>query len=112
MDALASYLMDRVPDGMNYSDAAQLCLRLYCTVDGVPKQLLPLSKEVLGDAFAKLGHSGWVRYEGADSPEIADRGHWVEVIAAILKKGPDFVDMARGEVLARHVGFLSENVAS
>jgi hypothetical protein len=61
MDDLASYLMTRLPDGLSYDDAAQLCLRLYCTVDGVPQRLLPLSKEVLGDTFGKLAGAGWVR---------------------------------------------------
>ncbi len=112
MSDLASYLMARVPNGMSYPDAAQLCLRLYCTVDGVPMQLLPLSKEVLGDAFARLDHAGWVRDDGTGAHEVMDRGHWVEVIAAIFKNGPDVVDMARGEVLAHQVGFVSEKGAA
>ena len=29
MHALASYLVARMPEGMRYSDAVQLCLRLY-----------------------------------------------------------------------------------
>jgi hypothetical protein len=98
---------------VSYADAAQLCLRLYCVVDGVPKNLLPLSKEILGDAFAELASAGWVRdvksYSavrfGANNHQITDRGHWIEVMAAIFKTGPDVVDMVRGEELARQVGF-------
>jgi hypothetical protein len=115
MHDLASYLIARVPDGMSYADATQFCLRLYCTVAGVPEQLLPLSREVLGDAFAKLASVGWVRddklyhsFYGANLRKVTDRGHWVEVMAAIFKKGPDVVDMARWEALGRHVGFFNE----
>ncbi len=114
MDNLASYLKVRVPEGMSYPDAVQLCLRLYGTVEGVPKQLLPLTKEVLGDAFAELASAGWVQRDklcyaplyGASFHQVTDRGHWVEVIASIFKKGPEVVDLDRGEVLARQVGFI------
>ncbi len=58
MNALASYLMQVLPGGMAYPDAAQLCLRLYSTVDGVPDRLLPLGKNELGDAFAELSSAG------------------------------------------------------
>ena len=78
--------MARMPNGMSYSDAAQLCLRLYCTVDGVPEQLRPLSREILGDAFAKLANAGWVRDAGANVHQFTERGHWVQVIAAIFNK--------------------------
>jgi len=115
MHDLASYLIARVPDGMSYADATQLCLRLYCTVDGVPVQLLPLNKEVLGDAVARLASVGWVgddklyySPDGANFHQVTDRGHWIEVMAAIFKKGPDVVDMARWEALERQVGFVNE----
>ena len=116
MDDLASYLEARVPEGISYPDAVQLCLRLYCTVDGVPDQLLPLSKETLGDAFARLANAGWVQEDktghsvlyGARLHQVTDRGHWIEVIAAIFKQGPDVVDMERGEALARQVGFIRQ----
>jgi hypothetical protein len=115
MDNLASYLKVRVPEGMSYPDAAQLCLRLYGTVDGVPEQLLPLTKEALGDAFAELASAGWVKQDklwyaslfGANFHQVTDRGHWVEVIASIFKKGPEVVDHDLGEVLARQVGFIN-----
>jgi hypothetical protein len=94
-----------VPEGLAYPDAVQLCLRLYCTVDGVPSQLLPLSKEALGSAFATLGKAGWV--QGGPQPhEIPDPSHWIGVMLAALK-GPH-PDMQRGEVLARQVGFVAK----
>jgi hypothetical protein len=108
MNDLASYLMAQMPNGMSYSDATQLCLHLYCTVDGVPERLLPLTKEILGDAFAKLAYVGWVRDYSADFQRIKNRSHWVAVLAATFKNGPDVVDMPRGEALARQVGFVKE----
>src|SRR5262252_675507 len=109
MQTLASYLIHRMPTGMLYRDAAQLCIRLYITVEGVPKTLLPLTKPKLGDAFAELAAAGWVREEGvpyaflygAQHHEMTDRGHWVEVVASVLKKGPDAFDCERAEELAR-----------
>jgi hypothetical protein len=116
MDTLAAYLMQRVPEGMNYPDAAQLCLRLYITVEGVPKHLLPLPKERLGDAFAELAVAGWVRDQdsphrfryGANFHAVTDRGHWVEVIASIFKEGAEVVDSPHGEELARAAGFAKD----
>jgi len=101
---------------MRYRDAAQLCIRFYITVDGVPEPLLPLTKPKLGDAFAELAAAGWVVEErvtyaslyGAQHHEITDRGHWVEVIASVLKKGPEVFDPERAEELARQVGFVTE----
>ena len=115
MSSLAAYLKSRVPDGMDYRCSAQLCLRLYCTVNGVPNELLPLTKEALGDVFAALARDGWVHEDeliysvilGAHLHEVTDRGHWVEVIGSIFKKGPGVIDMDLGARLARQVGFVS-----
>lgn len=51
----------------------ELCLRLYSTVDGVPEHLLPLNKEILGDAFAKLASARWGQL---NVPEQTDTLHW------------------------------------
>ena len=104
-----------MPAGMLYRDAAQLCIRLYVTVDGVPESLLPLTEPKIGDAFAQLAATGWVRDEGlshaslfgAQPHEITDRGHWVEVMVSPVKKGPDVFDTERAEELARQVGFAN-----
>jgi hypothetical protein len=91
---------------MIHSDALQLCLRLYCTVDGVPKCLLPLRRETLSEAFSQLSRSGWVR--GGDGDEVTTPGHWLAAIGAIFKNGTDVVDMERGQELAGRVGFVPE----
>jgi hypothetical protein len=99
---------------MSYRDAAQLCMHLFITVDGVPKSLLPLTKIKLADAFAELTSAGWVKRDeldiyaglfGASFHEVTDRGHWVEIIASMFKIGPRVVDRHRGIQLAVEVGF-------
>jgi hypothetical protein len=117
MQNLASYLTKQLPEGLAYDDAAQLCQRLYCTVDGVPEQFLPLSKPKIADIFSELAVSGWVREQdsqlrslyGAQFHEVTDKGHWIEVMASILKKGSDIHDLERGEELARKVGFVRQH---
>lgn len=99
--------MQRLPEGMAYPDAQQLCLRLYCTVDGVPPELQPQCSRVgLAGAFAELARAGWIREAGA---QATDSSHWVDVISSILKQGPDVVGIPRGGVLAREVGFFQES---
>ena len=108
MQTLASYLTQRLPGGMTYPDATQLCLRLYCTADGVPEALRPqLSRLGLADSFAELASAGWIREA---SGQVSETGHWVEVIDSVLKKGAGVVDIPRGEVLAREVGFVQESL--
>lgn len=105
MSHLASYLSSRLPEGLAYPDAVQLCLRLYCTVDGVPSELLPLNKQSLADAFSTLGRSGWVRAAGSD--HVADPAHWLGAIHSLLAGGAAGFDFERGMALARQVGFAA-----
>jgi hypothetical protein len=108
MNGLAPYLSNHLPEGMAYPDAVQLCLRLYCTADGVPSELLPLTKEALADAFSTLARSGWVCVAGSE--QVADPVHWLAVIRALLTKSPPSFDLKRAEVLARQVGFVAREV--
>ena len=113
MGNLAKYLESRIPCGLDYSDAAQLSIRLYTTVAGVPNELLPLIKERLGDDFAQLAQSGWIASDdlglssayGASFHHVTDRGHWIEVNTSIIKIGPKIVDHERGATIARAAGF-------
>lgn len=116
MDTLAAYLQRHYPSGMNYPDAAQLCLRLYCTADGVPPHMhSELTMQGLANTFAELAQSGWVHQQdsswrvtfGAHFHEVSDRGHWIEVMASIFKLNPGAVDRVQGEALAMQVGFRS-----
>lgn len=98
------------PKGMSYDDAAQLCLQLYTTLDGIPKELIeePMSKERIAELFSSLNRQGIILKEtcdtsalyGANFHDRNDKGHWVEVIASIFKKG-DTVRTKRGAELVR-----------
>jgi len=94
---------------MTYPDASQLCLRLYGTADGVPEILRAhLTRVGLADTFAELARGGWIRE--AD-PQATQSSHWIEVIGSIFKQDADVVDIPRGEMLAREVGFVQESLS-
>jgi hypothetical protein len=107
---LEQYIFEGFPDGLSYNEAAQLCLRLYCTVDGIPKQLHPkCTKDNLAEVFASLARRGFLTTPpllaalyGANFHEVTEKGHWVEVIASIFKKG-DTRDIAFGEPLVERL---------
>lgn len=103
--------MQRLPEGMSYPDAEQFCLRLYCTADGMPQTLRPqLSRLGLADTFAELARTGWVH--GGDQLRISDSSYWTELISSMLKKGPNVVDLARGEELMKRIGYCHETPAA
>ena len=112
MQNIASYFMQQLPEGMSYRDAAQLCLRLYCTADGVPQIYhTQLTRFGLADTFAELATAGWVHADDDRLP-ISDRNHWVELISSIFTKGPDVADMPRWKELACRMGFEHEKPAA
>ena len=88
------------PNGLSYDDAAQLCLQIYTTLDGVPKELIeePMTKERIAELFSSLNRRGVILKEaydtsamyGANFHDRNDKGHWIEVIASIFKKGDTF----------------------
>jgi hypothetical protein len=111
---LETHLKQAFPDGLPYNDAAQLCLRLYCTVDVLPAALqAQCSKEGLAEVFAGLSRQEFMidrpltaaRY-GATFHDVWDKGHWIEVIASVFKKG-DTVDAPVGRELAERLLRLS-----
>jgi hypothetical protein len=108
MDNLASYLMSRAPNGMSYQDAAKLCIWLYLCVEGVPEELLPLSREILADEFAKLARAGWVKHDMLYDSfiSITESAYWLKVINDIFIHYVPYCELALGESLARQVGFV------
>ena len=115
----ADYILTRFPDGLNYDDVAQLCLWLHVTLEFCPPDLRQqvLAKEDLADALAQLAQKGGiqnyrgfesVRY-GANFHQITDRGHWLEVIASIYKKGQVVSDAAQ-ERVAEITGYGRDRV--
>jgi hypothetical protein len=105
---LQQYIARAFPDGLSYNDMAQLCLRLYGTVEGMPSELhAQCSKDNLVEVFSRLAGSGFIKDDiqtsslyGANFHSENEKGHWVEVIASIFRSG-DTVDMLVGESLAR-----------
>jgi len=103
MQNVASYFMQRLPEGMSYPDAEQFCLRLYCTADGMPQELRPqLSRIGLADTFAELARTGWIH--GGDQLRISVSNYWDELIVSLFKRGFDVVDFARAEELMKRIG--------
>ena len=105
---LQEYISRVFPQGLSYNNAAQLCLRLYCTLDGVPTELhTQCNKDNLPEVFARLATGGFIKGSttlaslyGASFHSVTDKGHWVEVIASIFKKG-DTVDASVANSLAQ-----------
>lgn len=105
---LQDYISRAFPEGLSYNDTAQLCLRLYCTLDGVPTELhTQCNKDNLSEVFARLASSGFINGSaalatlyGANFHAVTDKGHWVEVIASIFKNG-DAVDASVAKSLAQ-----------
>jgi hypothetical protein len=104
---IETYIRDGFPEGLLYNEAAQLCLRLYCQVDGIPEELhKECSKDGLAEAFASLAAGGFLRDQplsaalyGANFHRVGEKGHWIEIIASLLKKG-NTRDMELGEAIA------------
>jgi hypothetical protein len=98
------------PDGLSYNDTAQLCLRLFCSVDGVPEKLHEqCNKEQLAITFSELAKSNFIIGDsvgsiiyGANHHHVIDKGHWIEVIASIFKVG-NTADSSIGDELILHI---------
>lgn len=106
---LQQYIANAFPGGLRYNEAAQLCLRLYCSLDGVPQQFhSQCNRKNLAEVFARLSDSGFITDDaklfasayGASFHTVAEKGHWVEVIASIFKKG-NTVDASVANSLAQ-----------
>jgi hypothetical protein len=107
---LENYIATAFPDGLTYTEAAQLCLRLYCTVDGIPQVFhSECSKDGLAETFARLCQRGFLTTEpltatmyGARFHAVTEKGHWIEVIASLLKIG-NTRDPELGELVAHRL---------
>ena len=103
---LLNFINEAYVDGLSYDETAQLCLRLYSSVDGLPESLKEqCNKDNLAEVFAKLSSSGFIKGStvgsvlyGANYHEVFYKGHWVEVIASIFKIA-NTVDAVQGEKL-------------
>lgn len=92
---LVDFLRDKFRNGVQYEDAAQLCISMYSAGAILFDQTIDedLSMERIAEAFAELSKEGLVRNSfsykssiyGANYHSIEDKGHWIEVQASILK---------------------------
>lgn len=89
-----SYLNKSLPDSTNYMNLSNLCLTMFFTLDVLPKrfQSLELNKEALSIIFSKICKKRNITtypYDaclyGASFHNTHDKGHWLEVLASILK---------------------------
>jgi hypothetical protein len=82
-DELAAYLRSRLPVGVQFEDAVQSCMRLFCTVDGIPQYLHNwASRDHLPDAFASLGARGWM-HNPAHDVDVSSREFWLSVVSSV-----------------------------
>lgn len=106
---LESALIEAFPEGISYDDAVNLCLRIYCCVDGVPLSLHDeCSKEGLSEVFANLYRKGSILgptsssvLYGANYHSCSDTGHWIEVIASIFKKQMSYDSVKAQELVGK-----------
>lgn len=106
--SLEHTIAEAFPSGITYDDAAQLCLRLFCTADGIPSFLhQQCTKDSLATVFANLAAAGTVVGDpvtaalyGANFHNVTEKGHWVEITASLFKK-EGTRNSGRGEELVK-----------
>jgi len=100
MQALATYLKTRWPEGLSLDDAVQLCMHIYRTGEGIPAGLRPLaSSEPLAKTFAALADCGWIRRPQPDV-DISAVDFWTTVVASATKQAPWRYDKEEGRMIA------------
>ncbi|WP_160114065.1 hypothetical protein [Aquimarina sp. AU119] len=91
---LFSYLNQSLPSDIDYRELSNLCLTLFCTTGILPEkfQSLELNKENLAIIFSKIAkekklptYPSLASLYGASFHKSHDKGHWLEVMASILK---------------------------
>jgi hypothetical protein len=100
MEALATYLKTRWPEGLCLEDAVQLCMHIYRTGEGIPAGLRPLaSSEPLGKTFASLAACGWIRRPQPDV-DVSAVEFWTTVVSSATKQTPWRYDKDEGRMIA------------
>lgn len=105
---IQALLSDSFKKGLSYNRTAQLCLRLSCSLDGVPECVHEqCTKENLAITFSELAKSNFIVGDtsksilyGANHHLITDKGHWIEVIASIFKVGNIVNDSVGNELIS------------
>ena len=92
---LVEFLRWKFRDGIQYEDAAQLCMSLYCASGILPAGMVTeeLSMDRIAEAFSEIARLGIIKnyalYKsvmyGANYHSVEDKGHWIEIQASVLK---------------------------
>lgn len=89
-----SYLNKSLPDSVNYMNLSNLCIAMFFTVDIVPRDFksLEFSKENISIIFSEIckkrsipTYPNNASFYGASFHSSHDKGHWLEVLASVLK---------------------------
>jgi hypothetical protein len=112
--SLESYISESFENGLQYNEAAQLCLRLFCSLDKVPvKYHTACDKSNLSTIFASLSMKGLIIKDdssavlyNAHSYSVKDINHWLSVIDSMFTIG-DTVDIVIGSKLVSQLGAKS-----
>jgi len=107
---LEQFIESAFEEGLPYNEAAQLCIRIFCSAEGIPSRLHEqCNKDAIASAFASLAAKGFVKgatsesaVYGANFHNVTDKGHWVEVMASVLKKS-NVVNESLSEQLAQRL---------
>ncbi len=107
--SLEEFIETTFEDGLTYNEMAQLCIRVFCSVQGIPGQLHEqCNKNTIANTCASLVSKGFVKgdtvsstFYGARMHEVTDKGHWIEVMASVLKKGNVVDELLSDQLLER-----------
>lgn len=89
-----SYLNQSLSNDISYEELSNLCLTLYCNTSILPEKFnsLDLNKEELAIIFSKIARERKIisypptaSFYGASFHNSHDIGHWLEVMASVLK---------------------------
>ncbi|MGB8353210.1 MAG: hypothetical protein WCD79_04930 [Chthoniobacteraceae bacterium] len=97
-ERLFQWLCQTLAADVAYSDTANLCMALYCSLCYLPESLQKemLDKRALAETFVEFIRSRnfpsnygelWWPYYGSTFHDPRDRGHWLEVMASAFKMG-------------------------
>lgn len=94
MNDFFSYLNQSLASDISYRELANLCLTLFCSISILPEEFksIVLNKENLAIIFSELAkekkitsYPDTASFYGASFHKSHDKGHWLEVMASVLK---------------------------
>lgn len=88
------YLNYSLPDNITYIELSNLCLTIFCTASILPERfkLVNINKENLAIIFSEIAkeknissYPTTASFYGASFHNSHNEGHWLEVMASVLK---------------------------